>query len=146
MPKKVTPLIEDESIKFFESNFRNLNAGVTYILEAFPSLYGRTMHDVKGVFTDGELRLILNVVNGLELTAQIAGKHLIFDVQDGIDLERLDEKWGVSKVDIIKKINNLSLFCLVCLEIWAKSFWQGKRSGQGEYVKMDLDEYVEKLS
>lgn len=146
MSKKVTPLIGDESIKFFESNFRNLNAGVTYALEAFPGLYSRSMHDIKGIFTDGELRLILDVVNDLELTPQIAGKHLILDIHDGIDLEKLDEKWSVNKGEIIKKINDLSLFHLVCLEIWAKSFWQGKRSGQNEYAKTDLDEYVLKLS
>lgn len=146
--KKVAPALSDECAKFYESNFSNVNAGVTFVLESFPVLYQRAMFEIKArsELTRNELCLIIDAFNGLALTPGLAGQHITLEVSDGIDLEGLDKKWDVDKAAIMEKLSGLSIFLSACLEIWAKSFWSGKREGQEPYAKIDLEEYVRKLA
>ncbi len=144
--KKVAPALSDECAKFYEGNFRNINAGVTYALESFPVLYQRALFEIKTIgFTRDELFLVIDVVNGLMLTPGIAGQHLALEVNDGIDLDGLDKKWKVGKDVLMGKLIGMPIFSIACLEIWAKSFWEGKRGGQEDHAKTDLEEYVKGL-
>lgn len=143
--KKIAPNISDQSAQFYLDHFRNLNAGSTFILDAFPTIYKREIATVKGIFTRGELCLMIDCFNGLLLTPQLIGQHIELQVIDSINLDHTDEKWGIAKAEIINKIAGLSFFEKVCLEIWVKAFWNGNREGQEAYQKNDIEEYVKKL-
>ena len=147
MPKKCSPLISDQAIEFYTGTFDNLNAGVTYALEAFLPLYRRTLHEIRGKFTEGELSLLIDVSNGLCLTPGIAGQHTITQVADGCDLDKLDEKWEIDKKTFVEKLESLPIFSLACLEVWATGFWCSKNS-QGEvgtYQGNDIKKWMEVL-
>ena len=53
--KKISPRIEGQSQSFFSKNFNTLNAGAEYVLDGFPMLYNRALHEMRGHFSDGEL-------------------------------------------------------------------------------------------
>lgn len=142
--KKTAPVISDSAAEFYPSLFSSLNAGLTYTLESFPALYRRTLHDLRGTFSRNELMLMVDVFNSTALTAPMAGQHIIVQVADGCDLDRLDKKWGIEKTAMIEKLRALPIFALSCLEILANGFWyrQGAetfRSGE------DLEKWVGQL-
>lgn len=138
--KKVGPAISEAAEKFFREHFPNVNAGATYTLDAFPGLYGRAMADMRGVFTRAELMLMLDVCNGLWLNPGLAGQHMTIQVADGMEIDRLDEKWKVEKKQILEKLHGMSVFQLAFLEIWAGSFWEKANHGP-----KDFEKYLEKL-
>jgi len=141
MTKSTAPRLGDAHAEFILKYFPTLNSGCEYILNAWPGIVKRTLADLSGQFTAGELSLIIDVFNGTRLTSGLAGQHLEVQVTDGIDLDRLDKKWDVSPDDIIAKIRGLSIFEAAVLEIWANGFWYGKNQ-----PKQDLEKYIRELS
>jgi len=147
MPKKCSPLISDQAIEFYSSQWYNLNAGVTYTLESYRDLYRRTLHEMRGKFEEGELMLMVDVCNGLMLTPQLAGQQIIANVADGCDLDGLDKKWKISKIELVEKLKSLPIFALACLEVWACGFWCSKNSGGevGIYSTQNFKKWMEVL-
>jgi len=139
MRQKIGPMISAETETWIKQNFENLNQGATYALDAFPALYARTLHDLRGKFSAAELRLMADVMNATALTPMIAGQHLAINVRDGIELDRLDEKWGVQKEEILRKLD-LPIFALACLEIWIQAFWE-----HGSKNKGGLETWIKRL-
>jgi len=139
MMQKIGPIISDKAEKFIREHFSNLNAGAVYVLDAFPDLYARTLHDLKGKFSRGELMLILDVTNGLALNPGLAGQHLLVQVSDGIELDGLDKKWKVTKKNVTSNLQSLNTFQIACLEIWAGAFWEKEDHG-------NIEEYVKRLA
>lgn len=139
MRQKIGPAISEATEKFLKENFGNLNSGAVYTLDSWPGLYARTLHDLKGKFSRGELILILDVFNGLWLNPELAGQHIQPQVEDGIDLNGLDAKWQVDKETILNKLRDLRIFSLACLEIWARAAWKNgeaeKEGGFERWVK-----------
>jgi len=125
--KAIAPKINDKIAEFYPEVFSNLHSGATYVLEAFPRLYQRTLHDMRGTFSDGELKLMVDVMNATMLTPQSAGHHLAANVSDGIALDSLDKKWKIDGDNLKFKLGGLSLFQLTCLEVWANGFWYRKK-------------------
>lgn len=121
--KKTAPRISDKTHSFLPSVFSSVNSGLEYIADAFPALYRRTLPVALAKFKGQELMLILDVFNATMLTAGIAGQHLGISVADGIDLDRLDEKWEIEREEIVGKIEVLTPFEAACVEIWATGFW-----------------------
>ena len=124
--KAISPKINDSTAEFYPDFFRSLNAGAVYVLEIFPRLYQRTLHDMKGKFSESELSLMIDVMNATMLTPQSAGYHLTGNVSDGIALDGLDTKWEIDGPALNKKMGALSPFEAACLEIWANGFWYAK--------------------
>jgi len=127
MPKKgVGPQIDEEAYRFYETLFPNTNQGVTFTLEAFPILVRKTLvYELKGKFSKGELQLMLDVMNGCLLTPGLICQHLVANLEDGIKLNQLDQKWKVNADDFLAGIKRLTLFQLAALELWAKGYWDG---------------------
>jgi hypothetical protein len=120
---KTAPRISEKAGDFYPAHFSSRNGGLEYVLDAFPALYQRTIPQVLAKFKGQELMLIIDVFNATMLTAGIAGQHVGISVADGIDLDRLDEKWGIDRAEIMEKIEGLAAFEAACLEIWANGFW-----------------------
>ena len=135
---KTAPAISDPAGAWILDTFPNLNSGMVYISNSFPSLYRATLHDIKGTFSPAEISLMIDVFNGLILTPQLAGQHITLQVSDGIKLDALDEKWGINGLELMRKIDSLALFDRACLEIWLSRYWKnGDR---------DIETYVTELT
>lgn len=132
---KTAPRIADKSAEWYKSTFGSVNAGLEYILDAFPQIYRLTLNNLKGRFSRGELMLMIDVNNGLILTPRIAGQHLDAQVSDGIALDKLDEKWEIDGDVLNGKIAALTIFEAACLELWVQAFWE-------RHEDLDVKEYV----
>ena len=133
---KTAPRILNKNTDFYKVTFETLNAGLEFILDAFPRLYRQTILKLRGHFSQGELMLMIDVMNGTMLTPDTIGWSLAANVADGINLERLDKKWKVSGKAFVTKLQKLTVFELACLELWVQTFWnQGKHNNLQEYVK-----------
>ena len=141
--KKISPRITPHTAEFLPTLGSTLNWVAEYTLNSFPTIYRKALHELKGVFSSNELKLIIDVFNSTSLTAQIAGQHLRGNVEDGIALDHLDSKWEVDKEEILKKTRALKLFDCVCLELWANSFWYAQKHQEDK--NRDLDEYIKTL-
>ena len=139
--KAIGPKLEPTIAEFYPKIFSNLHSGTTFVLEIFPTLYRRTLYDLKGLLTKGELSLLVDVFNGALLTPGLVGQHIIAQVEDGIDLDGLDKKWEIEKTALVEKLKSLPLFSLACLEIWANGFWYRKEKPEG----LNFDAWVEQL-
>lgn len=137
MTKAISPKIRESAAEFYPDLFRNLNAGATHTLEAFPVLYRRTLHEMRGRFSEGELSLMIDVFNGTWLTPDLAGQHLGVQCSDGIALDGLDEKWGVEKDGFLDRVRTLTVFQAACLELWAVGFWATLPDGVGGQENFD---------
>lgn len=132
---KLAPRITDKSAEFYKK-FQSTNAGVEYVLEAFPELFAHTMHDLRGKFTRGELMLFIDVMNGHWYNAKHAGQEMPINVADGQSLDKLNEKWETGEPwPLNKKLLDLTWFERACIEIWIQAFWnQDDHSNIEEYV------------
>jgi len=146
MPKKpIAPRISDRSAEFYPQIFSSLHFGTTYTLDAFPALYQRTLHDLRGKFGQGELSLLIDVFNSTMLTPQLAGQHLYLQAQDGMELDGLDEKWAVDREAFLKKLDALPVFAAACLEIWANGFWYREKNQDKDLTGDDFRVWMEPL-
>ena len=138
--KKISPRIECQSQNFFSKNFNTLNAGAEYVLDGFPMLYNRALHEMRGHFSGGELSFLVEAFKETKLSPQLAGQQLKIFCDDAITFRKLDDKWKIRSEVFLKKINDLTSFQMACLEIWAKKFWFAKwKKGDKslkEYVKL----------
>lgn len=128
MPKKtrISPYYTEKIIEFYARIFESASAGITIVGEAFPDLYLQTLRELTGKFTEGELKMLIDIYNGHILTgAGIDGIHCM--VADSFDCypQMYEDKWGVDKKAMLKKTDSLTVFQRACLEIWAVSFWHG---------------------
>ena len=140
--KKISPRIEDDSREFFSTYFNTLNAGAEYVLDGFPMLYNRAIHELRGRFTHEELAFLVEAFKTIKLSPQLAGQQLKIFCDDAMMFGKLDERWGLKKDIFFQKIENIASFQIACLEIWAKKFWFS-RWKKGE---RDLLEYVKTLA
>jgi hypothetical protein len=137
--KKISPRIEDQSREFLSTNFSTLNAGAEYVLDGFPMLYNRALHEMRGHFLEGELSFLVEAFKETKLSPQLAGQQFKIFCDDAMTFRKLDDKWKIKKDVFLKKIQDVTSFQIACLEIWAKKFWfakwkKGERSLR-EYVK-----------
>lgn len=133
--KRISLYVTLKAHETFREIFGKPITGEQFVLNAFPGLYRRAMFDLKGRFSEAELCLILDVFNGLKIQPEMSSQHIIANVGDGCDMNGLDEKWGISKPELILKLAQLSIFHLACLEIWAQNFWANGQ-GMNEFVKV----------
>ena len=146
MKKQVNPKIEKETYNFMSQTFKSADAGLTHAIESFPFLYNKALSEIKGLFTRGELYLIIDVFNGLTLTSQNAGEHLLEECSKEIDIDKLDIKWRVDKDGLEQKINALTSFQTACVEIWANVYWHGGGANStNDKTDRDLENHIELL-
>ena len=70
---KVAPDINEDAAKFYKNHFKNLHAGATIVLEWFPELYKGTLSDMKGKFSENELKFMLKAC---KFNNGYSGRHL----------------------------------------------------------------------
>lgn len=142
MPTKIiSPRISPAIEEWLTETFKTRTGGAEYTLEAFYTLYRRTLHTLRGRFEGGELKLMLDVFNGTALTAGIAGQQLWISCIDGMALDALDQKWHVDRPAFTMKLQELTLIESACLEIWANGF----RYGGDPEKNLNIEKHIKPL-
>ena len=139
--KKISPRIEGQSQDFLSKNFNTLNAGAEYVLDGFPMLYNRALHETRAHFSVNELSFLVEAFKETKLSPQLAGQQFKIFCDDAMTFRELDDKWKIKSDEFLKKIEGLTSFQMACLEIWAKKFWFAKWK-KGD---KNLREYVKSL-
>jgi len=134
--KNISPRVSDSTADYFTEHFKSVNAGATYILESYQPLFKRTLAELKGKFSHGEMSLVVDVFNGTALTSGLAGQHILLSCSDAIELDGLDTKWEIDKKELLEKIQGLTIYQAAVLEIWANGYWysQGDMEDFNGYI------------
>jgi len=134
--KKISPRVEDQTRDYLSKHFSTINAGAEYVLDGFPMLYNRALHEIKGRFTEEELSFLVEAFKDTKLGAQLAGQQLRIYCDDAMTFKKLDEKWHLERESLLQKIREMPSFQTACLEIWARRHWLRKWS-KGEKAMRD---------
>ncbi len=126
---------------FLSQLFKDADKGARHVVDCFPSLYQKSLAEVKGAFGLGELYLIIDAFTGLSIAGRTAGEYLINECTRVIDEDSLDLKWGVNRDEFIQKATSLTVFQAFALEIWACAYWRG---GGAKLVQETADRDLEK--
>ena len=140
---KTAPRINKSTADFLPDYFVSINAGCEYVLNSWPGLFKRALDEMKGRFTEGELSVMLDVMDGTIIIAGNYGRHLIGNCQDGIALDGLNKKWKIDKKVFLEKLEALSTFEAACLEVWSNGFWYSKNNWQTKVN--DIEKYIKML-
>lgn len=137
--KLVAPRIQEGVVNFYQTNFKTLNAGAEYALEAFPYIYRRSLAELRGVFLSQELKLIIDTFkDAIPTTGIMVGLHLVTQVEDRIDLKNdLFGKWDVDEAQLIEKLKKITNAQAAALEIWAVAYWQDSQQGVEVYISAE---------
>lgn len=81
-----------------------------YIAQALDRYFG-LMHysrdSLKNMFTDNELGLIVDALNGVYMGDESSLRLVWAAVQDAVKIDKLDEKWGVDGPTVVRKLEDL---------------------------------------
>lgn len=126
----LAPKIEPGAAEFLQKGFVSLNAAAVWWLEAAPLLHARGLGEMRGVFSEAELNLILDALNGCALLVAggggLSGQYVLFEVADAMALNQYDEKWGVEAAPLLARLRTLTHFQRVALELWAAQLWAAR--------------------
>lgn len=143
---KITTRVSEFTEKWLETHMRNKTAGAEYILDAFPTLYGRALAEMKGKFSGNELALLVDALNGTMLTPQLAGQHVVLAADNSMTLARTDVKWNVDSNFFMGRLQALSHFERVVLELFIRAFWESPETGDGLKNPGALEAWVLKIA
>ena len=135
----IGPKITPQCHELMTSMFDRPGTGAAYIMDALPNLYSGTLQELAGLFSRGELMLMLDVQNGDLISGFSAGHHIGPNVRDGITLDELNKKWEIDGPALVDKMSGLTIFQSACLELWCQAFWH-------KYKELDVDLYVKTIA
>jgi len=146
--RSIAPKITSEAADWYAKMFQTLNAGATFVLDAFPTFYSQTLSEMRGIFSRGELCMIMDVLNGhgtlllaFGTSSGLIGQHINLSIADSFDLYpgQYQDKWDIPDAqDFMRRLSERSRWQLVCLEIWAAGFWE-------QHESITPDEYCKDL-
>lgn len=133
----------EENPKYREDYIKNLQ---DILLNAFHFNYSVVMKELKQIFTSGELKCILDVMNGSNMLvfehpdapgSAMFGQMVVPNVEDSLRLYpgEYEQKWEFKKDEMLSKVGSLSRFQSCCLELWAAIFWNDPNG-------IDVNDYV----
>ncbi len=123
MPVIKTSLTLDPRVKeFIAKRGDNRSGMINRDLERYYVLLSRALKSVPLTVT--EASLIVDVLNGTIIDGNTAC-FLWAEVQDGINLEKLDKKWNIDGDSFVQRLRELNDFQAMALIDAAEIFWQG---------------------
>lgn len=140
----ISPRLENPmTIEYYRQNYKSLNAGAEMALAYYPELRKEAMHQMKGMFEANEVKLMLDLMNGTMLNpVWLHNKAIIFEIQDGIRLDGVDQKCEVDGQKLIKKLEGLNLFQCWFLTEWLFCFWYSNPNIAGIKSAEELEKYI----
>lgn len=114
-----------------------------FMLGTWAQMWRHFLVNTKGVFSEGELSLLIDIYNGTMLSPWHYGSNsLAACISDSIALDGVGEKWEVDAGTILGKVKALTPVQALCLELWANGFWYSAIPKNGR----DFAEYIKQLS
>ena len=104
--------------------------GLIELVPRHEALLRATLEPLRGRMSAPELKLILDVMNGLFLTEDWLGRHLLAEVHDGIALNEAHRKWGIDSDHLLGELRRLSLAERIALEVWCAELWRRYQDDQ----------------
>ncbi|MDI6872116.1 MAG: hypothetical protein QME79_12385 [Bacillota bacterium] len=99
-------------------------------------LYDLYRHELAEVnLTASEAGLIVDVLNGTLITDAGQARLLWAEVEDGIKLDHLDEKWHVDGPALVEKLRGLRLSQALAIVDAAERFWAAVAAGKEPKVE-----------
>jgi len=143
MAIKITPRLEDNSRTFFESNFQSRNAGAEKTLTIYPYLWNYTLAEMRGIFTEAEIKYLVDIGNGFALSGTVMDLRYevwIAQIEDADRFDGIGAKWEVSVADLCAKVKSLTAAQVYFMQENIQSFWYGNTEGNP-----DLEKFIEKF-
>jgi hypothetical protein len=130
--KTVTVAVTEDQVKTIEARLdswiSSKTGRVTDDLEAYWAVLRIGMDRVRQVLTSDEAKLVLDVQNG---AAALGGQPgiwirggLVLNVEDGIELNKYDEKWGIDGPELVRKLQRLGAGETAALLDWCRVMWE----------------------
>lgn len=123
---------------FYSTNFATHGQGAEYVLSVFPMVYHDTLRQLKGKFHLSELLTIIDVLNHISLSPNVAGLQLYDNLGYVYDTENIEGKYGIRWQEFGNKIDELTWTEVMCLEVWVQAYWIN-------HEKVNLSEWVKEL-
>ncbi len=107
------------------SRYASANGGVNRALYLLENLEKRLTAEIRGLFTEDQLKAILDANNGTLISEPFWGSQraMVIQMQDGDEYDQLGKKWGVSIEAICNKINKLSPAAFLYFHEEIYRFW-----------------------
>ncbi|MCT4602472.1 MAG: hypothetical protein N4A59_06185 [Marinifilum sp.] len=127
MKKYINARIFKETASKLEKLFGKETTGVAFAAEIYTPLSYQMLKDVKGVFSEKELKAMIDNHNGTMPDFQFMGKQfLVAHCQDGDTYEGMAEKWEIDINDLVSKIENCSNAGIFYFHSEIFRFWNDK--------------------
>lgn len=130
-------LINDYPVSIHGIDF---SGRIRELVKVSSSMIKYTRIEMMNYFSVAEACLIVDVLNGTLYSGDGNPKAILYgNVEDGILLEDVDQKWGVDKDKLLEKINNLTEYQCYVVIANAFEFWDSA-------IETVEDDFKERLS
>lgn len=111
------------------------------------TILSQACNTVRRTLSRAEQSMLIDIFNGTILAPRMLGTHLVPQVEDSFDLYPgyYEEKWGVSKQELLAKVKGLTQQQATLLELWAVGFWALGEASTTRYLdgEVSLEVYAE---
>lgn len=137
MPQ-VAARINAEQERWLKDYFRTKSAGAEFILPWAVDTFFRAITSLKGAFTPGELKTIVEVHKDVRLIPDTTRlSYLLLRVSEACEMHQVHTLHGASKASLEAKIKRLDDTQATALMVWASAFWVSRNC-----TAESLDEYI----
>lgn len=143
MKTTISHRIENHTIDLLGDLFRKSNGdrnpggGCAFILESFRHIYRQSLIDLKGIFTEYELIVMINAIEKSPISPEFSGRRLSSNLSD--DLKFPDGE--LVNPCILDELNKLSVAQLYFLEVWIHGYWSQTK----DKFQLMMREYIKPL-
>ncbi len=138
MPQVAARISSDQE-RWLKDYFRTKSAGAEFILPWAVDTFFRAIATIKGTFSPGELKTIVEAHKDLKLLPDHTRlSYLHLRVMDACDVNNVHLKHGAAKAHLETKIKRLDDTQATALMVWASAFWVSKNcsvDSMDDYIK-----------
>ncbi len=137
MPQ-VAARINDDQERWLKDYFRTKSAGAEFILPWAVDTFFRAISSIKGAFTAGELKTIVEAHKDVRLLPDTTRlSYLLLRVSDACETNNVHIQHGASRASLEAKIKRLDDTQATAVMVWASAFWVSRNC-----TAESLDEYI----
>jgi hypothetical protein len=137
MPQ-VAARISDDQERWLKDYFRTKSAGAEFILPWAVDTFFRAITSLKGAFTAGELKTIVEAHKDARLLPDTTRlSYLLLRVMDACGINGVHIRHGASKTSLEAKIKRLDDTQATAVMVWASAYWVSRNCSAES-----LDDYI----
>ncbi|MDR2162217.1 MAG: hypothetical protein LBO77_08795 [Desulfovibrio sp.] len=137
MPQVAARISSDQE-RWLKDYFRTKSAGAEFILPWAVDTFFRAIGSLKGAFTAGELKTIVDAHKDVRLLPDTTRlSYLLLRVLDACEANGIHTRHGASKTSLEAKIKRLDDTQATAIMVWAAAYWVSRTCSA-----TSLDEYI----